>query len=33
MAILKSPEKLKAIIKKEFVELKEKFGTKEKQRL
>lgn len=32
-AILKSPERLKAIIKKEFVELKEKFGDKRKTKV
>jgi DNA gyrase subunit A len=33
MAILKSPEKLKTIIKKEFVDLKEKFGDKRKTKV
>jgi DNA gyrase subunit A len=32
-AILKSPEKLKAIIKKEFIELKEKFGDKRRTKV
>ncbi len=32
-SILKSPEKLKSIIKKEFVELKEKFGDKRKTKV
>lgn len=32
-AILKSPERLKAIIKKEFLELKEKFGDKRKTKV
>ncbi|MCX6719813.1 MAG: DNA gyrase subunit A, partial [Candidatus Staskawiczbacteria bacterium] len=33
MAILKSPERLKAIIKKEFLELKEKFGDKRRTKV
>jgi len=33
MAILKSPERLKAIIKKEFVDLKEKFGDKRRTKV
>jgi len=33
MAILKSPEKLKAIIKKEFVDMKEKFGDKRRTKV
>ncbi|MCX6724281.1 MAG: DNA gyrase subunit A [Candidatus Staskawiczbacteria bacterium] len=33
LAILKSPEKLKAIIKKEFLELKEKFGDKRRTKV
>ncbi|MCX6721090.1 MAG: DNA gyrase subunit A [Candidatus Staskawiczbacteria bacterium] len=32
-AILKSPEKLKALIKKEFLEIKEKFGDKRKTKV
>ncbi len=33
MAILKSPERLKSIIKKEFLELKEKFGDKRRTKV
>jgi len=33
MAILKSPEKLKAIVKKEFAEIKEKFGDKRRTKV
>ena len=33
MAILKSPERLKAIIKKEFLELKEKYGDKRRTKV
>ena len=33
MAILKSPERLKAIIKKEFVDLKEKYGDKRRTKV
>ena len=33
MAILKSPERLKAILKKEFIELKEKYGDKRRTKV